>query len=77
MLKPLPNPRDSVKLFNDSVAVNNRGLYLPDPTFLPGAGFVGISFLLGIAGTIAYRLWARQDQAKTGKQHPVALYQSL
>lgn len=73
VLKPLPNPRDSIKLFGDSVAVNNRGLYLPDPTFLPGAGIVGLSFLAGIAATIAYRLWARQDQAKTGKQHPVTI----
>ena len=73
VLKPLPNPRESIKMFGDTVAVNNRGLYLPDPTFLPGAGFVGISFLLGIAATIAYRIWAKQNQAKTGKQHPVLI----
>lgn len=73
VLKPLPNPRDSIKLFGDTVAVNNRGLYLPDPTFLPGAGIVGLSFLAGIAATIAYRMWAKRDQAKTGKQHPVMI----
>lgn len=73
VLKPLPNPRESIKLFNETVAVNNRGLYLPDPTFLPGAGYMGITFILGILGTIGYRMWAKQDQAKTGRQHPVMI----
>ncbi|MGL4811428.1 MAG: amino acid ABC transporter permease, partial [Beijerinckiaceae bacterium] len=54
-------------------ALNNRGLYVPDPTWLPGAGLVFGLFVLGILGSLAFRWWARQQQAKTGQQYPVGL----
>ncbi len=55
VLKPLPNPRQSIWLFNESVAVNNRGLYVPDPQFAPGAG--------GSASRSSWRLWDRWRSA--------------
>jgi general L-amino acid transport system permease protein len=73
VLKPLPNPRQSIWLFNESVAVNNRGLYVPDPQFAPGAGWIGIALILAIVGSLAFRFWARKQQAETGKQYPVGL----
>ena len=54
-------------------ALNNRGLYVPDPTWLPGAGFVFGIFVLGVLAAIGFRWWARQQQAKSGQQYPVAL----
>lgn len=73
VLKPLPNPRDSIKLFNDSFALNNRGLYVPDPTWLPGSAAVGWTFAFGILGAILFRWWAHRQQASTGRQYPVGL----
>jgi general L-amino acid transport system permease protein len=73
VLKPLPGPRQSLWMFNESVAVNNRGLYLPEPLFGPGAGWIGIAFILGVIGAVAFRIWARNVQAQTGKQYPVGL----
>jgi general L-amino acid transport system permease protein len=73
VLKPLPGPRQSLWMFNESVAINNRGLYLPEPLFGPGAGWIGIAFILGIILALAFRFWARKVQAETGKQYPVGL----
>ncbi len=73
VLKPLPNPRQSIWLFNDSMALNNRGLYLPDPQFGAGAGLIGIAVILGVVGSLIFRSWAKKQQAATGKQYPVGL----
>jgi len=73
VLKPLPNPRESLRFFNDSFALNNRGLYVPDPTWQAGAGVVGWTFALGVLGAILFRWWARRQQAGTGRQYPVGL----
>ncbi len=73
VLKPLPGPRQSIWMFNESVAVNNRGLYLPEPLFGPGAGWIGIALLLGLAGAIFFRVWAKKQQEATGTQYPVGL----
>lgn len=54
-------------------ALNNRGLYLPDPTWLSGSGFVAAMVILGVLGTLAFRWWAQREQAKTGVQYPVGL----
>jgi general L-amino acid transport system permease protein len=73
VLKPLPNPRQSIWLFNDSFALNNRGLYLPDPQFGAGAGLIGIAVILGIVGSLIFRSWAKKQQAATGNQYPIGL----
>lgn len=73
VLKPLPNPRQSVWMFGDSMALNNRGIYIPDPLFGPQAWMIGVAFLLGLAGAILFRGWAHRQQDATGRQYPVGL----
>ncbi|WP_342362668.1 amino acid ABC transporter permease [Terrarubrum flagellatum] len=73
VLKPLPNPRDSFKFFGDSFALNNRGLYVPEPTFLPAFSAVSWTLLGGILASILFRLWAKKQQALTGRQYPIGL----
>lgn len=70
VLKPLPNPRQSIAL-PAGILLNNRGLYLPDPQLEPGGGLIVLTFLLGIVASITFRYWARKQQAETGKQYPV------
>lgn len=73
VLKPLPNPRQSIWLFNDSVAVNNRGLYLPEPLLGPGAWLIGVAFMAALVGSILFYKWAKKIQETTGKQYPSGL----
>ncbi|MFZ0066211.1 MAG: amino acid ABC transporter permease [Pseudolabrys sp.] len=69
VLKALPDIRDSIVV--GGVFLNNRGLFLPEPIFKSGFGAVAIATLVGIAGSIAFYLWARKRQERTGQQAPV------
>jgi general L-amino acid transport system permease protein len=69
VLKALPDVRDSVVL--GGAYLNNRGLFVPQPIFHEGAGAVLIAFLLGVAATIGFRIWARRRQERTGQRAPV------
>jgi general L-amino acid transport system permease protein len=68
-----PQPRDfrgedaiaSMKLF-DSVAITNRGIYIPSPTFLAGSGPLIAVFFLSIAGIFFFGRWAKKRQEETG-----------
>src|SRR5207244_3449474 len=51
--------------------LNNRGLFIPQPVFHQGFGAVLAALLVGIAGSIAFRIWARKRQERTGAQAPV------
>ncbi|CAN7286483.1 amino acid ABC transporter permease [Bosea sp. LjRoot9] len=70
VLKPLPNPRQSIELPAGAL-LNNRGLYLPDPQLGPGGSLIVWTFLIGIVASIIFRIWARKQQEATGKQYPV------
>ena len=70
VLKPLPNPRDSIS-FGAGFYLNNRGLVMPDPQFAPGAGFILAAALAGIVGSILYKIYAKRRQAQTGEILPV------
>jgi general L-amino acid transport system permease protein len=72
VLKALPEMRDSLTLPGGGF-LNNRGLFLPQPTFGPGFGAVVLAFVIGVVGAIAFRVWARRRQEATGQQAPVAL----
>ncbi|MDB5571195.1 MAG: amine acid transporter, permease protein region, His/Glu/Gln/Arg/opine family [Hyphomicrobiales bacterium] len=75
VLKPLPGPRQSLAL-PAGAWVNNRGLFLPEPMFGPGAEWALAALGAGIAGTIALRLWSARRRAATGVGAPV-LWPSL
>ncbi|MEN5080977.1 amino acid ABC transporter permease [Bosea sp. TWI1241] len=70
VLKPLPNPRQSITL-PGGIFINNRGLYLPDPQLGPGGSVLVWALVLGIVASIAFRFWARRQQARTGRQYPI------
>ena len=70
VLKTLPDIRDSFSI-GGRVFLNNRGLFLPTPIFKHGFGGAEIALLIGIIGAIAYRIWARKQQERTGRQAPV------
>ncbi len=69
VLKPLPNPRQSIELPAGAL-LNNRGLYIPDPQLGPGGSLIIWAFLIGLVATFLFRSWARKQQAATGKQYP-------
>jgi len=69
VLKALPDIRESIVI--GGVYLNNRGLFLAEPVFKTGFGAVAIVGLVGIAGSIAFYLWARKRQERTGQQAPV------
>lgn len=69
VLKPLPNPRQSIALPAGAL-LNNRGLYIPDPQLGPGGSLIVWAFLIGLVATFVFRSWARKQQAATGRQYP-------
>ncbi|MDG3041682.1 amino acid ABC transporter permease [Roseicyclus marinus] len=82
MTEATPLPRDfreggsSSMIFWDSVAITNRGVYLPAPVWGAGSGIVVAIFLLSIAAIFVLRSYARKKQEQTGQQLPV-LWMSL
>ena len=70
VLKALPVLRDSISI-PGGMLLNNRGLFLSKPSFGPGFEAVPIALVLGIAGAIGFRVWARRRQMLTGQQAPV------
>jgi general L-amino acid transport system permease protein len=69
VLRPLPLPRQSLSL-GDSVFLNNRGLFIPQPVPEDGFGVVLAAFALAVVLVIAISWWARRRQAETGRQFP-------
>lgn len=70
VLRPLPGPRQSVN-FNDTIFLNNRGAFLPEPIFQEGFSFIVIALFVAIAGIIYLKKWAKVRQDKTGHIFPV------
>lgn len=69
VLTPLPNPRNSLS-FGAGVYLNNRGLVVPDPQFAPGAGWILVAAGIGLVLALAFRVYARRTQARTGRIYP-------
>jgi general L-amino acid transport system permease protein len=72
VLKALPDMRDSWSL-PGSIFLNNRGFFAPYPIFESRISWVVGTFIVGVVGAIAYRVWAVKKQERTGEQSPVAL----
>ncbi len=72
VLKALPELSDSLVLPGGAF-LNNRGLFLPQP--VAGAGFsvVPLMFVIGLAGALLFRVWAKRRQERTGLQAPILL----
>ena len=70
VLQALPDFRDSLSVPGGGF-LNNRGLFLPQPLFKDGFGAVLIALAVGIVGAIAFRVWAKRRQLRTGQQAPL------
>jgi general L-amino acid transport system permease protein len=70
VLGTLPPPRQRISLFGE-IFLNNRGIIVPAPIAGNGAGLVLAVFAASVAATIAFRLWARRLQVRTGQQAPL------
>ncbi|MDX7951618.1 amino acid ABC transporter permease [Lichenihabitans sp. Uapishka_5] len=70
VLKPLPNPKQSIAL-PGSIFLNNRGIIMPDPVFGAGSGLVALALVAGLLLSVAMARWARLRQTQTGKQFPI------
>jgi general L-amino acid transport system permease protein len=77
MINAAPAPRDfrgddataSMILF-DSIAITNRGVYLPKPVFGDGAMIVLAVFVLSIVGIFAFRAYAKKQLFDHGRLLP-------
>jgi general L-amino acid transport system permease protein len=75
VLAALPNPRQSVSIF-DSIFLSNRGLIVPRPVGEPGFEPFVVALLLAIVATIALWRYARYQLFQSGhviKVWPYAL----
>ncbi len=77
MTEATPQPREfreggsASMLLWDSVAISNRGVYIPKPVWGEGSGLVIAVFLASIIGIFALRWYAKRRQEQTGQQLPV------
>ncbi|HZL38853.1 MAG TPA: amino acid ABC transporter permease [Pseudolabrys sp.] len=72
VLKALPEMRDSIAIPGGTF-LNNRGLFLPSPVFLYGFSAVVAALIVGVIAAIAFYIWARKRQERSGQQAPVFL----
>jgi general L-amino acid transport system permease protein len=70
VLKALPDIRASI-VIPGGLILNNRGFFLPMPVLKGGLGLVELSLLVGVVGAIAFYIWARKRQERTGQRAPV------
>ncbi len=67
VLRTLPGPKQSWAA-GEIAFLNIRGLYLPQPIFGDGFGYVTLAFVLAIIVTFIINRWANKRQQDTGQQ---------
>jgi general L-amino acid transport system permease protein len=82
MTEATPQPREfreggsASMLLWDSIAISNRGVYIPRPIWGEGSTLLVAVFVLSVIGIFVLRRYARRRQEATGEQLPV-LWMSL
>jgi general L-amino acid transport system permease protein len=66
----LPVPKKALN-FSDSFFLTNRGFFIPQPVWEPGAEFVMIAFIFALACVFWFSRWAKKNQNETGEVYPV------
>ncbi len=66
----LPVPKQAVN-FADSFFLTNRGFYVPQPVWEPGAWIVAAAFVISIAFVVFFIPWAKKVRDETGRIYPV------
>ena len=72
VLKPLPDPRNSISMFG-AVFLNNRGVIMPTPITGPNFDWTWMATMVAIVIWIGLSIVARKRQAATGKRIPANL----
>jgi general L-amino acid transport system permease protein len=72
VLKPLPGPKQAINI-GDMFFLSNRGLNMPNTIYGEGAWLGLAGLVLGVAGALVLRRWARKRQAATGQPFPYVL----
>lgn len=68
----MPHPRDSINPL-PGVFINNRGMFFPEPNFLPGSEWIALALGIGVIGTWWVLRSARIRFEQTGQPRPVLL----
>lgn len=77
MTESTPQPRDfreggsASMLLGDTMAITNRGVFIPKPIWHDGSMILGAIFVLSLIGIWAFRRYARKRQEQTGDILPV------
>ncbi|WP_102106799.1 ABC transporter permease subunit [Oceaniglobus roseus] len=77
MTESTPQPRDfreggsASLLFGDSVAITNRGVFIPMPTWGDGAAILGIVLVVSLIAAFLYRRYAKKVLFDTGRLLPM------
>lgn len=66
----MPNIPFAAREHGFDIFLSNRGLYIPVPVLQALHLWMGVAFLIGIAGAWAIARWARKRQEATGQQFP-------
>lgn len=72
-----PQPRDfreggsASMMFSESVAITNRGVFIPNPIWGPNSGILIAVFIASIIGAILYRRYAKKVLFDTGRLLPM------
>ncbi len=66
VLRAMPNPKQSYNFF-DTIFINNRGLYFPQPEYNTTFLAILLSFAVAIASASLFNRWANRRKEATGK----------
>ncbi len=69
VLATLPATRKSLNFF-DSIFINNRGIFIPNPIFEPGAWLIGVALVAALIGGWWIHRWAFKRHEETGENFP-------
>ncbi len=77
MTESTPRPADfrdggtASKILDGTVAITNRGIYIPAPVWGPGSWILVTLFIVSIIGALAYRHYAKKVLFDTGRLLPM------
>ena len=68
----MPVPKKALN-FSEAFFLTNRGFFIPQPIWEPGAEFVLMALIFSLVIVFLFTRWAKKHQNKTGEVYPVFL----